>query len=50
MRQESEQMNFLIAELTLKNRVLTPALAGGAGKKVRGAWEARRGAIDPIQQ
>jgi len=26
-------MKFLIAELTLKNRVLTPALAGGAGEK-----------------
>ena len=33
MRQESEQMKLLISELTLKNHVLTPALAGGAGEK-----------------
>ena len=33
MRSENEQLNALVAELTLKNRVLTPALAGGAMEK-----------------
>jgi transposase len=33
MRQENEQMKLLIAELSLKNRILTPALAGGAREK-----------------
>jgi transposase len=30
MRAESEQLKQLVAELSLKNRVLTPAPAGGA--------------------
>jgi len=33
MRQENEQLKLVVAELTLKNRVLTPALAGGAREK-----------------
>jgi transposase len=33
MRSENEQLKALVAELTLKNRVLTPALAGGAREK-----------------
>lgn len=33
MRSENEQLKALVAELTLKNRVLTPAPAGGAGEK-----------------
>jgi transposase len=33
MRSENEQLKQLVAELTLKNRVLTPALAGGAREK-----------------
>jgi transposase len=33
MRAENEQLKAVVAELTLKNRVLTPALAGGAGEK-----------------
>jgi transposase len=33
MRSENEQFKALVAELTLKNRVLTPALAGGAREK-----------------
>ena len=32
MRQESEQMKFLIAELTLKNRVLKKSLSGLGGE------------------
>jgi transposase len=30
MRTENEQLKALVAEMSLKNRVLTPALAGGA--------------------
>ena len=33
MRSENEQLKAVVAELTLKNRVLTPAPAGGAGEK-----------------
>ena len=33
MRTENEQLKQLVAELSLKNRVLTPALAGGAREK-----------------
>jgi transposase len=33
MRSENEQLKAVVAELTLKNRVLTPALAGGAREK-----------------
>ena len=33
MRSENEQLKLLVAELTLKNRDLTPALAGGAREK-----------------
>ena len=33
MRQENEQLKQLVAELALKNKVLTPALAGGAREK-----------------
>ncbi len=33
MRNENEQLKAVVAELTLKNRVLTPALAGGAREK-----------------
>ena len=33
MRSEIEQLKQLVAELSLKNRVLTPALAGGAREK-----------------
>ena len=33
MRGENEQLKAVVAELTLKNRVLTPALAGGAREK-----------------
>lgn len=33
MRAELEQLKQLVAELSLKNRVLTPALAGGARDK-----------------
>ncbi len=34
MRSEIEQLKQLVAELSLKNRVLTPALAGGAREKI----------------
>jgi transposase len=30
IRSENEQLKAVVAELTLKNRILTPALAGGA--------------------
>jgi transposase len=33
MRSQNEQLKAVVAELTLKNRVLTPALAGGAREK-----------------
>jgi len=33
MRTENEQLKQLVAELSLKNRILTPALAGGAREK-----------------
>ena len=33
MRSENEQLKAVVAELTLKNRILTPALAGGAREK-----------------
>ena len=33
LRQENEQLKQLVAELALKNKVLTPALAGGAREK-----------------
>jgi transposase len=33
MRQEIAELKQLVAELSLKNRVLTPALAGGAREK-----------------
>jgi hypothetical protein len=33
MRAELDQLKQLVAELSLKNRVLTPALAGGAREK-----------------
>jgi transposase len=33
MRSENEQLKVVVAELTLKNRELTPALAGGAREK-----------------
>jgi transposase len=33
MRSENDQLQALVAELLLKNRVLTPALAGGAREK-----------------
>jgi transposase len=33
MRNELEQLKQVVAELMLKNRVLTPALAGGAREK-----------------
>jgi transposase len=33
LRQENEQLKLLVAELALKNKVLTPALAGGAREK-----------------
>jgi transposase len=33
MRNENEQLKAVVAELTLKNRVLTPALAGGTREK-----------------
>jgi transposase len=33
MRSENEQLKVLVAELSLKNRILTPALAGGAREK-----------------
>ncbi len=33
MRSENEQLKAVVAELTLKNRILTPAPAGGAGEK-----------------
>ena len=33
MRNEVEQLKLVVAELMLKNRVLTPALAGGAREK-----------------
>ncbi len=33
MRSEIEQLKQLVAELALKNRVLTPALAGSAMEK-----------------
>ena len=33
MRGENDQLKHLVAELTLKNRILTPALAGGAREK-----------------
>ena len=33
MRTELDQLKQLVAELSLKNRVLTPALAGGAREK-----------------
>ena len=33
MRSELDQLKQVVAELTLKNRVLTPALAGGAREK-----------------
>jgi transposase len=33
MRSENDQLKALVAELLLKNRVLTPALAGGAREK-----------------
>jgi len=33
MRSEPDQLKQVVAELTLKNRVLTPALAGGAKEK-----------------
>jgi transposase len=33
MRNEIEQLKQVVAELMLKNRVLTPALAGGAREK-----------------
>jgi len=33
MRSEVEQLKLVVAELMLKNRVLTPALAGGAREK-----------------
>ena len=33
MRSEIEQLKLVVAELMLKNRVLTPALAGGAREK-----------------
>jgi hypothetical protein len=33
MRSENEQLKAVVAELTLKNRVLTPAPADGAGGK-----------------
>ena len=37
LRQENEQLKQLVAELALKNKVLTPALAGGArGKSLLG--------------
>ena len=40
MRSELEQLKLLVAELSLKNRVLTPALAGGAREKsLRGLGE-----------
>ena len=33
MREELDQLKLLVAELSLKNRILTPALAGGAREK-----------------
>ena len=37
LRKELDQLKLLVAELSLKNRVLTPALAGGArGKSLLG--------------
>lgn len=33
LRKELDQLKLLVAELSLKNRVLTPALAGGAREK-----------------
>ena len=33
MRTENEQLKQLVAELSVKNRMLTPALAGGAREK-----------------
>jgi len=33
MRSENEQLKAVVAELTLHNRMLTPALAGGAREK-----------------
>ena len=33
MRSEVDQLKLVVAELMLKNRVLTPALAGGAREK-----------------
>jgi len=41
MRSENEQLKLLVAELTLKKRVLTPALAGGAREKSWLGREAR---------
>lgn len=45
MRSENEQLKALVAELTLKNRDLTPAPAGGAGEKAFAAWS--RGTAGP---
>jgi transposase len=39
MRSENEQLKAVVAELTLKNRVLTAAPAGGAGEK---SWLGRQ--------
>jgi len=40
MRSELEQLKLLVAELSLDNRALTPALAGGAREKsLRGVGE-----------
>jgi hypothetical protein len=33
LRREMQQCKLLVAELSLNNRVLTPALAGGAREK-----------------
>ena len=33
MRQENDQLKVMVAELSLKNRALTPALAGGTREK-----------------
>ena len=39
LRKQNDQLKELVAELALKNKVLTPALAGGAREKSLLGWE-----------